>query len=313
MNVDDRRIGFLYQAWRNGSMRAASDVLDMAPSSISRQIAQLEREVGTRLIEHGRRDIRLTEAGQAVIEYHRTRQASVEALRGQLVDLSTARTGHVQMALGEGFLGEALYGTLDGFMDTYPGFTLSVSVTDTTQMMRLLLDDEVHFGLGFHPVSNPHIVSRFRAPVPLKAILHPDHPLAGQPRITMADLCAGPLALMGQSFRIRQMIDQAATDVGQLVSPILISNSIAVLIRSACARRTVTVLPEFSVRSELSSGQLVAVPIEAPQLQSVYVHLITRRNRQFSPQLTLLTEQMRKRLLPAALQMPVGERRPATE
>jgi DNA-binding transcriptional LysR family regulator len=311
MNIDDRRISFLFQAWRSGSMRAASDVLDMAPSSISRQIAQLEREVGVRLIEHGRREIRLTEAGQAIIEYYRAREASVDALRGQLHDLSAARTGHVQMAVGEGFLGEALYTTLDGFLDDYPGFTLSVDVTDTTRMMSLLLDDEVHFGLGFHPLSHPHIVSRFRAPVPLKAIMHPDHPYAARSSITIAELCASPLALMGQRFRIRQMIDQAAVDCGQLVSPAVITNSIALLIRTACAKRAITVLPEFSVPSELASNRLVAIRIEAPQLQSVYVHLITRRNRQFSPQLTLLVDQIRKHLVPNALNAPKGDRGPA--
>lgn len=301
MILDDRRVRFLFQAWRSGSMRAAADVLEVAPSSISRQIAQLEREVGARLIEHGQREIRLTEAGQAVIEYHRARQASVEALRGQILDLSTARSGHVELALGEGFLGEALYDTLDGFMDAWPGFTLGVNVTDTPRMVQALLDDAVHFGLGFHPLSHPQIVSRYRAAVPLKAIMHAAHPLAGRRSLSMAELCAQPLALMGQGFRIRQMIDLAATDAGQLVAPVLTSNSIALLIRTACARRAVTVLPEFSVGAELSSGRLVALRIEAPQLQAVYVHLITRRNRQFSPQLTALAEQIRKRLVPAAL------------
>lgn len=128
-----------------------------------------------------------------------------------------------------------------------------------------------------------------------------DHPLAGRASITVAELCTQPLALMRQSFRIRQMIDLAATDGGQLVAPVLVTNSIAVLIRSACARCAMTILPEFSVRSELSSGRLVAVRIEAPQLQSVYVHLITRRNRVFSPQRTLFAEQIRRRLVPTAL------------
>lgn len=142
MKVDDHRIHFLLQAWSSGSMRAASDVMDMAPSSISRQIAQLEREIGARLIEHGRRDVRLTDAGRAAIDYYRAREVSLEALRGQLMDLSLARSGHLQMALGEGFLGEALYDTLDGFMDDFPGFTISVNLTDTTQMVRQILEAE---------------------------------------------------------------------------------------------------------------------------------------------------------------------------
>jgi len=62
-----------------------------------------------------------------------------------------------------------------------------------------------------------------------------------------------------------------------------------------------TVLPEFSADSDLSGGRLVAVRIEAPQLQAVYVHLIARRNRQFSPQPTALAERIGRRLVPAAL------------
>lgn len=310
MQINDGRIHFLYQAWRSGSMRAASEILEMAPSSISRQIARLEHEVGSTLIEHGRREIVLTDAGHAIIEYYRTRQTSLEVLNAHLLDLSAARTGQVKFAIGEGFLGEALYGTLDGFMDDYPGFTLSVSVTDTTEMVRLLLEDEVHFGLGFHPQSHPQIVSRFRAAVPLKAIMHAAHPLALRSGISIAELCAEPLALMGPMFRIRQMIDLAATDSGHLVAPVLTSNSIPLLIRSACVGRAVTVLPEFSARSELSSGQLVAVRIVSPQMQSVYVHLITRRNRLLSAPMTTLAEQIRKRMTPAALYSPTGEARP---
>ena len=310
MQINDGRIHFLYQAWRSGSMRAASEILEMAPSSISRQIARLEHEVGSTLIEHGRREIVLTDAGHAIIEYYRTRQTSLEMLNAHLLDLSAARTGQVKFAIGEGFLGEALYGTLDGFMDDYPGFTLSVSVTDTTEMVRLLLEDEVHFGLGFHPQSHPQIVSRFRAAVPLKAIMHAAHPLALRSGISIAELCAEPLALMGPMFRIRQMIDLAATDSGHLVAPVLTSNSIPLLIRSACVGRAVTVLPEFSARSELSSGQLVAVRIVSPQMQSVYVHLITRRNRLLSGPMTALAEQIRKRMTPAALYSPTGDTRP---
>ena len=311
MQINDSRIHFLFQAWRSGSMRAASEVLEMAPSSISRQIAQLEREVGSALIEQGRREILLTDAGHAIIEYYRARQTSLEGLNAQLRDLSAARTGHVKFAIGEGFLGEALYGTLDDFMDIYPGFTLSVSVTDTTEMMRLLMDDEVHFGLGFHPLSHPQIVSRFRAAVPLKAIMHASHPLAHRSSITIAELCAEPLALMGQMFRIRQMIDLAATDSGHLVAPVLTTNSIPLLIRSACARRALTVLPEFSLRSELSSGQLVAVRIVSKHMQAVNVHMITRRNRLLSAPLTALAEQIRKRLAPAALYSPTSDNGPA--
>lgn len=301
MQIDDRRIRFLYEAWRHGSMRAAADVLDIAPSSVSRQISRLEHDTGASLMERGLREIRLTEAGHAVIDYFRARQSGIEGLEGRLQDLSTGRSGHVDLTLGEGFLGPALNDTLDTFMDSYPGMTLSVSVTDTTQMVQLLLEDEVHFGLGFHPLSHPQIVSRYRAPVPLVAVMHADHPLAGHGTIGFDQLCQEPLALMGQSFRIRQMIDAAATDAGHIIAPGFTSNSIALLTRMAVAGRALTVLPAFSVSAEIASGALASVAIEAPQLQAVYVHLLARRSRVFPPHLGILVEQIRTRLLPSAL------------
>ncbi|WP_394199630.1 LysR family transcriptional regulator [Litoreibacter albidus] len=301
MKVNDHRIHFLYEAWRSGSMRAAADFLEIAPSSVSRQIAQLETEIGTPLIEHGRREISLTDAGHAVIDYYRARQTGLELLEGQLLEISTARTGHVEIAMGEGFLGPALYDTLDHFMDDYSGINLTVSVTDTTSMMRLLLEDEVHFGVGFHPVSHPQIVSRYRATVPLMAIMNTENSLAQRRSMTMEELCAEPLALMGSNFRIRQMIDEAAINNGLLISPVVTSNSIALLARMALADRAITVLPAFSVSAELACGQLSAVSIQAPQLQSVYVHLLARRNRRFPAHLSELADQIRKRLLPSAL------------
>jgi len=300
MKINDSRILFLYQSWRSGSMRAAGEILDVAPSSISRQIAQLEREIGISLIEHGRREIQLTDAGRMVMDYYKDYLASQQTLRGQLLDLAGLRTGHVQLGLGEGFLGDALYSTLDDFMDQYPGFTVSVRVTDTTEMLRMLADDEVHFGLAFHPPSDPQITSRFRATVPLKAVMHRDHPLAGRRRITIAELCANPLALMDQRFRIRQMIDLAAAESSQHIVPVLTTNSIAILIRTACSKRAITVLPEFSVRSELNDGRLVAVEIETGYLQSLYVHLVTRQRRQFSPAVVSLMQRVRERLGPVA-------------
>lgn len=301
MKVNDHRIHFLYEAWRSGSMRAAADLLEIAPSSVSRQIAQLETEIGSPLIEHGRREIRLTDAGHAVIDYYRARQTGLELLEGQILEISTARTGHVEIAIGEGFLGPALYDTLDDFMNDYSGINLTVSITDTTKMMRLLLEDEVHFGVGFHPVSHPQIVSRYRATVPLMAIMNTEHSLAQRRSMTMEELCAEPLALMGPNFRIRQMIDEAAINSGLMISPVVTSNSIALLARMALANRAITVLPAFSVSAELASGQLSAVSLQAPQLQSVYVHLLARRNRRFPAHLSELADQIRKRLLPSAL------------
>ena len=64
MALTDAKLRYLAETASLGSMRAASEKLDVAVSSISRQIAQLEADIGLPLIERGRRSIKLTEAGE---------------------------------------------------------------------------------------------------------------------------------------------------------------------------------------------------------------------------------------------------------
>jgi len=67
---------YLYESARQGTMRAASEELDVATSSISRQITSLEKELGISLIEKNRRGIKLTEAGQLACASSRTSSAN---------------------------------------------------------------------------------------------------------------------------------------------------------------------------------------------------------------------------------------------
>ena len=76
--VQDRRISHFHEAARLGSVRAAADFLNVAPSAVSRQITQLEHELGMPLLERHRRGVKPTEAGERVLEYYRQRLAQQE-------------------------------------------------------------------------------------------------------------------------------------------------------------------------------------------------------------------------------------------
>ena len=57
---------------RAGSIRKASEILGVAPSSVSRHIAMLEREIGTALFDRRSRGVVLTFAGRMVADYARS-------------------------------------------------------------------------------------------------------------------------------------------------------------------------------------------------------------------------------------------------
>lgn len=277
-------------------MRAASEKMDVAPSSVSRQIAALEDEIGMAVIEHGRRDIRLTEAGQRLIEYHTELQSTREKLFEDLADLAGNVTGRVDIGIGEGFLGSALFRSFDDLYTAYPGIAMSVRVTDTLDMMRLIADDELHFGMAFHPTNEPRIASRFSTRIPLCLIVDRDHPFAGLSEATLDMLDNQPMALIEQRFRMRQLIDLAAVESRARFHCMLETNSIALLVEYVLARRALTVLPAFSVRTYVEQGDLCAIPLSEAVLQGLYVHLIVRTGRKFSRPALAMINSLRRHL-----------------
>ena len=95
----DIRLRYLYESARLGTMRAASDKLDVATSSVSRQIGELESELGLKLIEKGRRRIKLTEAGEAACLYYKEKLSQEEAFLSKIEELKSIRTGKITLAV----------------------------------------------------------------------------------------------------------------------------------------------------------------------------------------------------------------------
>src|SRR4051795_7430218 len=67
--LDVRRMRVLREVARRGSFSAAAESLAYTQSAVSQQVAALEREAGTRLVERNARGVRLTDAGQALCQH----------------------------------------------------------------------------------------------------------------------------------------------------------------------------------------------------------------------------------------------------
>ena len=67
--LDVKRLRVLHEVARQGSFSAAAEALSYTQSAISQQIAALERETGTQLVDRGARGIRMTDAGEALVQH----------------------------------------------------------------------------------------------------------------------------------------------------------------------------------------------------------------------------------------------------
>ncbi|MBR8293067.1 LysR family transcriptional regulator [Burkholderia cenocepacia] len=295
--LTDSRIVYFYEAVRCGTIRAAADWLDVAPSAVSRQIGLLEKELDATLVERHARGVTPTEAGRCVIEYFREQLAHRDDLISRLQELRGLKTGQVSLVLGEGFVSDLLAGPMQQFCRQFPGIRVNLDVGSTNDVIRKISNDEGEIGLVYNPPSEPKLVSRASKRQPMMAIVGPDFPRRSHKVLTVQQLATYPLAATHPSYGTRQMMEAVEYAERVRLAPIITTNSFAILKEFVKSGLGVAVMPAFAVTAELQARELFAVDIAHPILENAEAHMVTRVGRKLSvaanKMLQMMTGQMR--------------------
>src|SRR5215213_3231293 len=86
--LDARRLRVLREVAARGSFSAAAESLSFTQSAVSQQIAALERECATKLLERGPRGVRLTDAGRALVQHADAILARIEDAEQELAAIA---------------------------------------------------------------------------------------------------------------------------------------------------------------------------------------------------------------------------------
>lgn len=278
--ISDNRLRYLYESARLGTMRAASEKLEVATSSVSRQIAKLEKELDIALLEKGRHRIKLTEAGEAAYMYYRDKISLEEGLLSKIGELKNMLSGNIYLALGTVFISQQFSEILQNFANKYPDIDIHILTDTTPTLLRLVQDDEAHFGLVFAPPPAPDIRSRLALPTPLKVIVRSTNPLSDKKIIKLSDITDEKIGMLEEGYRIRQIIRNAEQEEGTFLKPSMTTNYISLLTDYVVRGRGIAILPEIVVQRELMSGELKAIPTNSKILNATETYLITRVGRQ---------------------------------
>jgi DNA-binding transcriptional LysR family regulator len=280
--LTDSRIVYFYEAVRCGTIRAAADWLDVAPSAVSRQIALLETELDATLVERHARGVTATEAGRYVIEYFREQLAHRDDLLSHLQELRGLKTGRVDVVLGEGFVSDMLSGPMQQFCRQFPGIRVNLEVGGTNDVIRKIVNDEGEIGLVYNPPTEPKLVSRASKQQPMMAIVGPDFERERYPVLSVQQLATFPLAAAHPSYGIRQMLEAVEYAEHVRLTPSVTTNSFAILKEFVKAGLGVAVMPAFAAATELRAQEVFAVRIAHPILENAEAHLVTRVGRRLS-------------------------------
>jgi DNA-binding transcriptional LysR family regulator len=101
LGIELRHLAALEAVAREGSFRRAAASLGYVQSAISQQIAALERAVGQRLVDRtrGAASVRLTEAGELVLQHSDAILARLKAAQADVAALATGQAGELRVGI----------------------------------------------------------------------------------------------------------------------------------------------------------------------------------------------------------------------
>src|ERR671921_2332434 len=128
--LDVRRMKVLREVAACGSFSAAAQSLSFTQSAVSQQIAALERESGTKLIERGPRGVRLTDAGRALVDHADAILARLDDAEEELAAIAGLRGGRLRMATFQSAGATLVPRAVGEFHRRHPGVDVTVKQED---------------------------------------------------------------------------------------------------------------------------------------------------------------------------------------
>jgi LysR family transcriptional regulator, cys regulon transcriptional activator len=197
------------------SMSAAARVLNTSQPSISRQIQQLEAELGLELLARQRNRITgFTEAGHAVLVMATRLICEMENIQSYAADRS-GQQGRLTLATSHLHARFTLAKPVVAFNHAHPGVTLHMRQVEPNAITRLVADGEADIGISTERTTDHP--SLFLVPLGLlhRSLITPKgHPLARARSITLADVARFPIVGYNERSRTGELLESAFRAAG---------------------------------------------------------------------------------------------------
>jgi len=270
--MDLRHLRTFVTVAEQGTVSKASALLGIAQPALSRQIQDLESELGVRLFDRIRRRLALTGEGRLLLSDCRGILGAVGLLKDRAQLLHRPDVGAVTIAATP----QTIDGVLSGFLSRYrrrrPNVQIKLSEAFGSELLALLERGEVQLILGTTGVlrgSNHSFGITWLPSLEFVAACHPALELGKTKSIDIRDLGRNPLLLLDKSFAVREAFD-AACRVAEFSPPILFeSRTPHTLLALAEAGQGVAIVPSV-LPTHRYDLQIVRLAYRGKALQEGY-------------------------------------------
>jgi LysR family nitrogen assimilation transcriptional regulator len=267
-----------------GSFTRAATFLSVVQPVLSRQVRQLEVELGQTLFERNGRGVILTDAGSRLLEHTRGILTQVGRARQELDEQRNGESGHLTLGLPPTLGRSMTVPLVKAFARQLPNARLATVEGLSAYILEWLNNGRVDCALVYNAPASPSVDLQplldeqlfFITPLPLPAERKKSK------SVPLAELGNYPLIIPSRPHAMRMSVENALAAVGVTIKVAYEIECIPAIIDLVRQRHGYAVLPLNAVKSTPWAAEVLVKPVLAPTLKTS-LSIATSAQRPKSP------------------------------
>jgi DNA-binding transcriptional LysR family regulator len=254
--VDLRQLEVVRAVADTGSFTAAARKLHVSQSAVSRQVLLLEEELREPLFLRLGRKVRLTDAGEALLQLSRRVLTDIRETAAAVADHQAALKGTLRLGGGMTVCLHVFPDLLKEYRRKHREVEVKLTTGATPQLVERLRAGALDVALLTLPVDGADLMQVQVLREELLLVTHPSHPLARQRHIAPADLDGKPCVLFERGSSTRRVIDEMF--VREQIQPRIVmeTENVEILKALTSSGMGMTIVPYQAIVREVRAGQL---------------------------------------------------------
>src|SRR5580704_10497392 len=237
-----------------GSFRGAGEKLNTTQPAISQRIAQLERELGVKLLNRDHRVASPTPSGRQLMVYAEKLIGLRSEMMADVGDRSAMR-GVMRLGVAETIVHTWLPRLIKSVNTAYPNLSLEIEVDITPNLSARLLAQETELAFVVGPLSASGVHNRALCDYPIGFLASPALGLGGG-ALTVHDLAKFPIITFPRKTQPYEIVRSLFNRPDLPPMRLHASASLATVIHMAIEGLGIAVIPTAIVQNELADGRL---------------------------------------------------------
>ncbi|PDO09272.1 MAG: LysR family transcriptional regulator [Candidatus Reconcilbacillus cellulovorans] len=276
-----RQLYYFVKVARKQHVTQASEELHVAQSAVSRQIHQLEEELGVPLFAQKGRNVQLTPVGRMFLGRVEAILADLDRAVQEIREFLDPERGEVRIGFPHSLGISMLPTAIAAFRKEHPNVRFRLRQGTYSSLIRDVIQGDVDLAfVSPFPENHDRVVGELLLTEELYAVLPPQHPLAGRSEIRLDELRDEPFVMFSEMYSLRGIVLDACRKAG-FVPNVGFEGEETDTIRSlVAAGMGVSLLPEMAL---VETGPLMPAKVKLSEPRVTRTIGIVRRKGEKLP------------------------------